>query len=209
MSSLAEKQAVLKLLRGTFEPVIIDLGAHLGEELQWMAAMEPLYVAVEADAQNYAMLSKLAGVYPIRAAIARESLPQRFYGAQNHQSRNRASGSIKKPTGHLVHFPEVTFEEPAIVPGLSLDDLFWHLETNKLIRHCDLLWVDIQGAERDMIAGGQEGLKRTRFMMIEAEPEVELYEGQALKEELLGLLPEWKMVQDFGYNVLLANQAYA
>jgi FkbM family methyltransferase len=36
----------------------------------------------------------------------------------------------------------------------------------------DLLWVDIQGAERDMIAGGRHALSRTRYMMIEAEPEV-------------------------------------
>jgi hypothetical protein len=46
-------------------------------------------------------------------------------------------------------------------------------------------------------------------MMIEAEPEVELYEGQALKPELLAMLPDWKVLQDFGYNVLLWNTKYA
>jgi hypothetical protein len=59
-----------------------------------------------------------------------------------------------------------------------------------------------------MIAGGRETLKRTRFMMIEAEPEVELYEGQALKPELIAMLPEWEIVKDFGYNLLMANREF-
>ena len=56
-----------------------------------------------------------------------------------------------------------------------------------------------------MIAGGAETLKRTRFIMIEAE-EVEMYEGQALKPELLVLLPDFEVVEDFGYNVLLKRR---
>jgi hypothetical protein len=105
----------------------------------------------------------------------------------------------------LKHFPEVIFEESAQVPALSLDSLF----TLSRIDHADLLWVDIQGAERDMIAGGQQALAKTRYMMIEAEPEVELYEGQALKPELIALLPGWEVLKDFWYNLLCRNTRFA
>ncbi len=73
------------------------------------------------------------------------------------------------------------------------------------IESVDLLWVDIQGAERDMIAGGQRTLKNTRYLFIEAE-EQQFYEGQAVRPELLAMLPGWEVIGEFDYNLLLRNQ---
>jgi hypothetical protein len=56
-----------------------------------------------------------------------------------------------------------------------------------------------------MITGGQDILSKTKYLFMEAEPEVELYAWQALKPELIAMLPEWVMVQDFGYNVFMRN----
>jgi hypothetical protein len=58
-----------------------------------------------------------------------------------------------------------------------------------------------------MIAGGQAALEQTHFLFIEAES-VEMYAGQATKPELLKLLPGWKVLEDFGFNILLENGAY-
>ncbi len=68
----------------------------------------------------------------------------------------------------------------------------------------DLLWTDIQGAERDMIAGGQGALAHTRYLMMEVEAG-ELYEGQALRDELITILSGWKIFADMGQNMLFCN----
>ena len=49
------------------------------------------------------------------------------------------------------------------VPALSLDDLF----TQEKINELDLLKVDVQGAERMLIQGGSNALRRTRLVYIE------------------------------------------
>ncbi len=53
-----------------------------------------------------------------------------------------------------------------------------------------------------MIHGGGMTLANTRYLFIEAE-QVELYEGQALRDELLSLLPQFKVIGEFDYNLLL------
>jgi FkbM family methyltransferase len=205
MSSVAEKEAVTDLLWEIKGPVIVELGAHVGEEARWLSGLKPSrYVMVEPDIENCRKI-----ILPPRGvlfcmAIAATTGSTTFYSADNTKSFNRASGSTHKPTGHLEHFPEVKFGDGIQVRCITLDKL---VEEEKLPR-VDLLWCDIQGAERDMIAGGRETLKRTRYMMLEAEPEVELYEGQALKPELIAMLPEWYVVKDFGYNLLMANREF-
>jgi hypothetical protein len=90
------------------------------------------------------------------------------------------------------------------VPCYTLDTIFRCEGLAKI----DLLWVDIQGAERDMIQGGGFALAHTRYLFIEAETE-ELYAGEALKPELLALLGDhgFALVQDFGCNVLLERKS--
>lgn len=210
MSNSEERGAVAEVLHGIERPVIVELGAHVGEEFVWLKTFNPSwYVMVEPDEENIARIERDAEPdLLIRAAVTAIDGLFPFHASTNHQAHNRASGSIRRPTGHLAYFPEVTFEETT-VRGMALDSISevsgW---PEGALKRIDLLWVDIQGAERDMIAGGQKTLLRTRFMMIEAEPEHELYEGQALKPELLSLLPAWEVVKDFGYNLLLRNTRF-
>lgn len=207
MSSQREKDAVTKILRGIDGPVIVELGAHVGEEHKWLSKLNPSrYVMVEPDLNNWKAIADQPNIQSSEVylgAIAPHNGTIRFNASENNLSINRASGSIRTPTGHLKYFPEVSFR-PIAVPCWTFD-FFTKLAD---ISNIDLLWCDIQGAERDMIAGGKNALAHTRYMMIEAEPEVELYEGQALKPELLAMLPEWEVIEDFGYNVLLCNKAY-
>jgi FkbM family methyltransferase len=205
VSSQAEKEAIRGIISGWNNPVIVELGAHLGEEAEWIMPLvnNPSYLMVEPDAEN---CKKIRRRFPkialVEAAIASSSGFVEFYPAYNKESDNRASGSIRRPVGHIKHFPQVSFDKPVQIKAWSLDHLF------PILDHIDLLWCDIQGAERDMILGGRAALAKTHYMMIEAEPEVELYEGQALKPELLAMLPGWKVLQDFGYNLLMWNKEY-
>ncbi len=207
MSSFEEK-AIIGLLMGEIAaPVIVELGAHIGEEFEWLnkVCRPSRYVMVEPDPKNCTRIkSECNAAVLIEGAISSRDGSGRFYIGLNHKENNRASGSIRRPTGHLKHFPYVEFTSILVTRLLKLDSLF----NEQMLDHIDLLWCDIQGAERDMIEGGRATLAKTRYMMIEAEPEVELYEGQALKPELLAMLPGWIVLRDFGYNLLMYNREY-
>ena len=214
-----ERQAVEKILQGlTTFPVIVELGGHCGEDgpvfesmLGGTAKSEPkfLHVMVEPDSRNYQVIESNRGrpLGPfrrlIKGAIADTSGVRIFHFSYDSRDGSRGSGSIMQPTGHLKHFPTISFTKTAIVECYTLDELF----VRQNLGHIDLLWVDIQGAEAQMIAGGQHALSLTRYCFMEAE-EVELYAGQALKADLIKLLPGWRLIQDFGYNILLENTRF-
>ena len=66
-----------------------------------------------------------------------------------------------------------------------------------------MLFVDIQGAEKDMILGGKEILSKTNWIFIESY-ENEMYEGQVTRAELINLLPDFELVNEFNdSNILL------
>ena len=48
---------------------------------------------------------------------------------------------------HLQHFPTISFTDPEDVQCYSLNGLRMDMRVSKI----DLLWVDIQGAEKEMI----------------------------------------------------------
>lgn len=110
------------------------------------------------------------------------------------------SGSIRRPTGHLDAHPWCEFPTEAEVTVRSLDS--WSKELR--IRAVDFIWADVQGAERDLIEGGLNTLRRTRFLYTEYS-EDELYEGQRGLKELLEMLPGWSIHTQFSGDVLLQN----
>jgi hypothetical protein len=53
MSNPEEQQAIGEILKGIGRPVIVELGAHVGEEYQWLSTYNPSrYVMVEPDELN-------------------------------------------------------------------------------------------------------------------------------------------------------------
>ena len=211
MATEQEQKAVIAALKGKEFPVILDLGAHHGEEYEWLSrccGRLGQYIAVEADPRNAEVLRSFLWKEPrtlvIPSAIAESNGTATLHLCDNTADQAKGSSSIHRPTGHLQHFPWCTFEQTVTVTTVTLDFLCETSLPDEIV--IDLLWVDIQGSERDMIAGGTETLKRTRYIMIEAE-EVEFYEGQALKPELLALLPDFEVAEDFGYNVFLRRKS--
>lgn len=210
MPSLEEKEAVSALLRPLRNPCIVELGAHTGEDEIWMrqACCEtPHYVMVEPDPRNVQAILERAPTSRVRrlivGAIADEMGMREFHFSFNVKDKTRASGSLRKPTGHLAAIPEVSFPFDGLVQTYTLDQVFEAEWLTKI----DLLWVDIQGAENLMIAGGQTALQHTRYLFMEVEV-VELYEGEALKPDLISMLPGWEVLQEFQYNVLMFNPAF-
>ena len=207
MATAREKENIRALLAEIPNPCIVELGAHTGEEEGWfrkVANGSLHHIMVEPDMRNVKyLLDKPTGNARrvIVAAVSDKDGVAEFHFSENPRDNNHASGSLRKPTGHLEHLPWITFPHTGIVPTMTLDTLF-EQERLKVI---DLLWVDIQGAERNMIAGGKKALGHTRYLFMEAE-EIELYEGEALKAELVSLLPGWTLLADFGSNILLRNE---
>jgi FkbM family methyltransferase len=116
------------------------------------------------------------------------------------------SSSIRRPTGHLVNSPWCLFPEDkqVQVPVVRLDT--W--ATNWLDSSpIDLLWVDVQGGQRAMIAGGLAVLASTKWLYIECH-RVPQYDTEPTHDELIALLsPLGLRPQGLyeGYNFLFKN----
>ena len=207
-----EEKSAIAVAFDAFDPVVVNLGAYHGEddaEFQSLVfpGRELLHIMVEPDPMNCRRirrdfrLSKMRRLIP--GAVASKSGRRAFYRSFDRKDGSAGSGSLLEPVGHLKEFPDVDFPIIQEVYCYTLDQLFEFCELSKI----DLLWVDVQGAESEVIEGGRDALARTRYLFLEAEKQ-ELYRGQVLREGLLAMLPGWKLIADFDYNVLLKNEAY-
>src|SRR5262249_222016 len=93
------------------------------------------------------------------------------------------SGSIRRPKRHHETWPWVKFESQIQVPIVRLDD--WAL--TKKLGVIDLIWADVQGAEIDLIFGGETTIRNTRFLYTEYGA-IEWYQGQMSLDEICGVL---------------------
>jgi len=181
------------------QAVVVELGAHHGTDSSYLYDAcyggPALYLAVEADPRNQPnirghMATRQKNFHLVHAAIAAHDGTATLYQAGGE--KGSGSSSIRRPLKHLTTWPHITFDAEVEVPAITLDTLAdqWN------IGWVDLIWCDIQGCERDMIAGGQRTLARTRWLLAEADTE-EYYEGQALRDELPGLLPGWELMAEW------------
>jgi FkbM family methyltransferase len=198
------------IVKRAVHPVIIELGAHHGVDtvpIYDACQTPPSYLAVEADPRNLPVFKKTISARKIElvhAAIADHVGHIDFHQCEGNYD---ASGSIREPKEHLTCFPHITFEYTVVVPCLTLD---WLTDRHGLTDEIDLIWCDIQGAEGDMIAGGQRTLERTRYMVIEAD-RLEMYAGQATRATIEGLLPDFQVIDEWPVdaNVLFKNRNLA
>jgi FkbM family methyltransferase len=189
--------------------VWLELGAHIGLDTVKLAAFPGVRLhSFEPDPANE--IPALHNVTFNRAAVAAQDGSTSFHrSAWRGDIPWTCSGSIHPPTGHMSAYPDVEFGEDITVPTVALDTYV----RERGIGMIDFIWADIQGAERDMILGGQEALKRTRYLYTEY-CDTPLYEGQPTLGEILELLPDWKVLADWPSgeafaDVLLENGALA
>jgi FkbM family methyltransferase len=230
-----EQRAVMEALRSIPSPCkhgfcIVELGAHTGEDEDFLRTAAPCgnedihYVLVEPDPRNCNAIlnrpwigfkdvgSPWGAPRPINrtrrliiGAVSDKDGEAIFHMSENPRENNHASGSLLEPTGHITGMPWITFERKTWVQVFRLDTIF----DAEYLSKVDMLWTDLQGSERAMIAGGHEALSHTRFVFMETE-KVELYRGQALKDELVRLMYErcFVPIEEFDYNVLFRNEKF-
>jgi len=110
------------------------------------------------------------------------------------------SGSIRKPKAHLEVWPLARFNRQIPVPMMRLDD--W--AAAKRIGPVDFIWADVQGAEGDLLLGGQHVLSQTRFFYTEFSDD-EWYEGQINFATLCACLPGFSLLQKYANDALFVS----
>ena len=204
----SESDLIHEVLGNSPELTVVNLGAHFGQEHEFFAGLVRgggylRHIMVEPDPANCAQIdqntrviygSKTCAVSLFKAAIWSENCTRSFRSADD------GSGSLREPTGD--RFTRLRFSGPFDVKCITLDSVSEACNLSRI----DLLWVDIQGSEREMILGGTKSLAMSRYLFMEVET-TELYRGEALKDELLEMLPRWQVLKEFEYNVFLRNTA--
>jgi FkbM family methyltransferase len=212
MSTPNEQAIIRDLLRPLRSPCIVELGAHTGDDSDWLDAAcseATHHILVEPDPRNCQIILDRSAQNPINrtrrliiGAVSDKPGIQAFHFSDNARTGDHGSGSLRQPTGHL-EMKHITFNFSGMVQCYTLDQIFEREWLSKI----DLLWVDVQGAEDLMIRGGQMALKHTRYLFVEVET-VELYAGQALERDLYAMLPGWDVAMRSEQNALLVNRGF-
>lgn len=206
------------LLPGLKNPVVIELGAHVGDDTEWICnhLRQPFtYVAVEPDPRNFVVLKNRminaarGDVRLYETAVGAEDGVQTFYlsgGRREEHDENYVhtdSSSIKRPDGILQRYPWMQFTE-SHVAVYQLDTI----TKIERLRRVDLIWADVQGAELDLVRGAQETLARTRFFYTECYARTYLYRGQPTLEQIERELPgdDWHVIFRTQTDVLFENR---
>jgi FkbM family methyltransferase len=202
-----------EILGNIEKPVIVEIGVHICQDTEKLLSLFPnsIYYGFECDPRNIETI-KSHGAYRrihlIEMGISNFNGDADFYQSngtpKTHSRNNTASSSLHKPTGHLDHWPWVKFDDPIKVPVCTLDSFC----DEQRITRIDFIWADIQGAEYDMILGGQKAFEKVKYLYTEYSNK-EMYSGQKKLDDILEALPgQWEVVTDFRSDVLLKNTDY-
>lgn len=191
--------------------VVLEIGCGRAEDtgrmVDWIIRTGNPYsfYVFEPEAKNIPVIVSKVGsrVNVVAAAVGDRNGRVPFIGSGSWP----LSGSVKQPKEHLKSYPWIPWQPPVDVDMIRLDDF----AVVHALPHVDFIWCDVQGAEDLVIAGGQETLKRTRYLYTETY-ESEEYAGQIGLAEIHRRLPgQWEQVQFWqgdipgGGNVLFKN----
>ncbi|HEX4085245.1 MAG TPA: FkbM family methyltransferase [Chthoniobacteraceae bacterium] len=212
-------EGVLTGLLGTEAPVILDIGCNDGADTLHLLSLFKAGHVYSFEPDPRARARYMEKITDPRAKLFDVAISNIDGVAEFHASNGvnptpdsggycsegwDLSGSLRKPKKHIDEHPWCTFDKTVAVKTKKLDT--WTMENG--VDHIDLIWADVQGAEADLIAGGTEALKKTRYIYTEYNNS-ELYEGQADLKGLLKLLSNFSVVHNYGNDILLKNRFYA
>jgi 2-O-methyltransferase len=192
-------------------PTIIEIGAHDGSTTEGLRRLFPRGRILAFEPEPRAIVKfrarpALKAVTLVESAVSDRNGETIFYCSGGRPpgyvgDEWDASGSIRKPTGVISAYPWIAFNRQIVVPVVPLDDEVKRQQIDAV----DLIWVDVQGAEKDVIRGASETLKRTHYLYTEC-IDYEEYENQLGLQELRDLLPDFEVIEVFAYDVLLKNK---
>lgn len=205
--------AALAALVGRTGATILEIGCHDGfHTRQFLKEFDsPTIYCFEPEPRAVgrfrAALKGARSVHLLEAAVGARTGKTVFYRSTgSHPDADGRpmpegwdySGSIRRPRRHREKYPLVEFGETIEVPMVSIDD--WVI--GRGIERIDLVWMDVQGAEGDVLRGMERTLPHVRFLYTEFSDE-ELYEGQSGLAEILHMAAGFEVVTRLPGDVLL------
>jgi 2-O-methyltransferase len=211
VESSLDKQLIAQLVSKP-NPTILEIGSNDGTNTLWFLEIfaAPRIFCFEPDPRAATRFRQNIGGSPAvtfhQYAIGNKNGKQTFYMSSGQESETMpegwdCSGSIRKPKNHLQVHPWCKFEKKISVETKTLDT--WCAENG--VGCIDFIWMDVQGAEIDIIQGGQTALRNTRYLFTEYSNK-ELYEGQLSLRQLLKKLPQFEVVVRYSDDILLKNR---
>lgn len=204
---------VQRILRETPNPVVVELGACDGRYTNAMLfccliGKANIY-AFEPDPRNIKVCRQTIPytVHFIPAAAGNVTGKVSFHLASAQDNGEVGSSSISPFKDQSKAFPWCQCEGTIEVNSYRLDDFC----AEQRVDYIDLLFMDVQGAERLVIEGAQRILKTTRYLWTEFEGvllanEGTCYQHSSSLERLCTLLgPSWEVAEIAGGDALLVN----
>jgi FkbM family methyltransferase len=124
-----------------------------------------------------------------------------LYEADKHP----ASNSTKRPKDHLIVFSDVEFSKVSTTKSSKLDT--W-VEKNLKDTTIDLMWIDVNGAEKEFLLGAKETLlEKTKLIFIEfsAVGDQQLYEGSCTREDILSFFEGFEELGTYDFKGNFGN----
>jgi FkbM family methyltransferase len=143
---------------------VVDVGANIG---QWSTMLLDLLTPkrltiIEPEPRAFAVLAKNFGNNP-RASLHNVAIGDREGRVDLNVTRDSTGASLLKPRDEMRALigGNWTVESTVDVPMTTLDRLLVDLEEISLLK------IDVQGYEKEVLAGARETLAKTRFVLIE------------------------------------------
>jgi len=120
----------------------------------------------------------------------------------------RYSGSIYEPKTIIDggprgnRWPHIKYDEKITVNTRSLDSF---CEENG-IDHIDFMWMDVQGAEKEVFLGAKNMIGKIDYVYTEYHEE-EMYEGATNLQTVSDLLPGYDLIQNWQYTDVMGGDA--
>jgi FkbM family methyltransferase len=169
---------------------IVHVGAHWGQELDdYVANGINDIVFIEPCAAAFKILKARIGVDDrillFQCACGQEDGPGEIFVETANQGQ---SNSMLKPKKHLTLYPHIQFPDTEQITVRRLDNLPFHRS------RYNLLMMDTQGAELLVLKGAATTLDTIDYIYTEVNSQ-EIYEGNALADELGAFLTDFQLVE--------------
>jgi FkbM family methyltransferase len=170
--NLEKYEAIWKSLSSMAPGTILDIGSLDGADAVELGRMFPAATihSFEPDPANFPLLQQTAKccdrIIPYQIALSDNVGKAKFFasGAEDDAYYNRASGSILRPLRSATDWwPQLKFEREVEVSTTTVDE--W--ATTKSIRSIDLVWMDVQGAELQVLQGMGTLIESTHCIVLE------------------------------------------
>ncbi len=170
---------------------VLQVGASAGQEIDdfyQSGVIAGLFI--EPLDTPFAMLSDRCrgkpNYIPVQAlALSEDNLISNFYLASN----GGQSSSILPPKQHLLYYPNITFDHQIEMIGYKVDTLtaIAKQRFDTLPKYFDLFYLDVQGAELEVMKGSVSQLQNGKYVYAEI-GDGNLYEGDVKLVELITFL---------------------